>query len=132
MLKDTKRNVNYRNKPNRMSVAEIILFMIFFHSVGYRCFKCFYQEYVCKHLDHLFPKRVSYNRFVELEKEVLFLLTIFIKTVLLGTCTGISFVDSTLLRLCRGTSESISTRLLRDWRLVGNVLWDGSSDSNCI
>ena len=74
--------------------------MILFHSGGYWRFKHFYQEYVCKQ-DHLFPKRVSYNRFLELEKEVLFPLTIFIKTVLLGTCTGISFVDSTPLRVCR-------------------------------
>ncbi len=101
MLKGTKKNVKHRNKPNRMSDAEIILIMILFHSGGYRCYKHFYQEYICKHLSHLFPKRVSYNRFVELEKEVLFPLTTFIKTVLLGTCTGICFVDSTPLRVCR-------------------------------
>lgn len=47
------------------------------------------------------PRLVSYNRFVELEKEVLLPLTLFIKKVLLGTCTGISFVDSTPLRVCR-------------------------------
>ena len=60
-----------------------------------------YKEYVCKHLTHLFPRRVSYNRFVELGKEVLLQLTVFIKEVLLGICTGISFVDSTPLRVCR-------------------------------
>ena len=38
---------------------------------------------------------------MELEKEVLLPMTIFIKKVLLGTCTGISFVDSTPLRICR-------------------------------
>ena len=47
ILKNT--NVKHRNKPNRMSDAEIILIMILFHSGGYRCFKHFYQEYVCKH-----------------------------------------------------------------------------------
>ena len=101
MFSTSTKNGKHRNKPNRMSDAEIILIMILFHSGGYRCFKHFYLEYVCKHLAHLFPRRVSYNRFVELEKEVLFPLTIFIKTVLLGTCTGISFVDSTPLRVCR-------------------------------
>ena len=49
----------------------------------------------------MFPKTVSYNRFVELEKEVLLQMTAFIKQVLLGECTGISFVDSTPLRVCR-------------------------------
>ena len=65
-------------------------------------FQALYQEYVCKHLTHLFPRLVSYNRFVELEKEVLLPLAVFSKQVLLGTCTGISFVDSTPLRVYRG------------------------------
>ncbi len=52
-------------------------------------------------MTHLFPHRISYNRFVELEREILLLLTIFIKQILLGTCIGISFVDSTPLRVCR-------------------------------
>ena len=38
---------------------------------------------------------------MELEKEVLLPMTIFIKKVLLRTSTGISFVDSTPLRVCR-------------------------------
>ena len=49
----------------------------------------------------MFPNTVSYNRFVELQKEILLPLTVFIKQVLLGECTGISFVDSTPLRVCR-------------------------------
>jgi len=78
-----------------------MVILILFHSSGYRCLKHFYLEYVCIHLRHLFPKVVSYNRFMELEKEVMFPLTVFIKKVLLGKCTGISFVDSTPLRVCR-------------------------------
>ena len=49
---------------------------------------------------HLFPRVVSYSRFVELEKEVAVCLCLFIKDVLLGKCTGISFTDSTALRVC--------------------------------
>ena len=74
MVKD--KNHKHRNKPNRMSDAEIMVILILFHSGGFRCFKHYYKEYVCKHLTHLFPRRVSYNRFVELEKEVLLQLTI--------------------------------------------------------
>lgn len=33
---------------------------------------------------HLFPKVIFYNRFVELEKEVIS----FVKKILLGKCTG--------------------------------------------
>ena len=112
MVKES--NHNHRNKPNRMNDAEIMVILILFHSGG---FKHYYNEYVCKHLTHLFPRVVSYNRFVELEKDILLPLTIFIKQVLLGTCTGISFVDSTPLRVCRNqrilvhkTFEGLATR----------------------
>lgn len=89
-----------RNKPNRMSDAEIMVILILFHTGGFRCFKYFYLEYVCRHMRHLFPVLSSYSRFVELEKEVALCLALFIKDVLLGKCTGISFTDSTALRVC--------------------------------
>lgn len=89
------------HRDSTMSKAEIMLIMILFHDSGYRCLKHFYNDKVCKHLRHLFPRVVSYNRFVELEREVAIPLALFIKKVLLGECTGISFVDSTPLRVCR-------------------------------
>ena len=64
------KNHKHRNKPNRMSDAEIMVILILFHSGGFRCFKHYYKEYICKHLTHLFPRRVSYNRFVELITKV--------------------------------------------------------------
>ena len=110
MLEDKK--TRHRYKPNRMSDAEIMVILFLFHSGGFRCFKHYYKEYVCKHLKHLFLRLVSYNRFVELEKEVQLPMTIFIKKVLLGTCTGISFVDSTPLRVCliHKTFEGLAER----------------------
>ena len=89
------------HRETTLSKAEIMLIIILFHDSGYRCFKHFYLDYVCKHLRHLFPKVVSYNRFVELEREVAIPLALFINRVLLGKCTGISFVDSTPIRVCR-------------------------------
>ena len=86
-----------------MSDTKTMVILILFHSGGFRGINHYYKEYVCKHLTHLFPKRVSYNRFVELKKEILLQLTIFIKEVLLGACTDISFVDSTPLRVCEYT-----------------------------
>ena len=55
-----------------------------------------------KFFDALFLHSVSYNRFVELKREV----AILIKKVLLGKCTGISLVDSTPLRVCRTCAYS--------------------------
>lgn len=89
------------HRDSMMSDAEIMVIMILFHNSGFRCLKHFYLDHVCKHLKHLFPKTVSYNRFVELQKKIIIPMIIFIKKVLLGKCTGISFVDSTPLRVCR-------------------------------
>ncbi len=89
------------HRASILSNAEIMVILILFHISGYRCLKHFYLEHVSIHLRHLFPRLVSYNRFVELEKKVMFPLMVFIKKVLLGKCTGISFVDSNPLRVCR-------------------------------
>lgn len=91
----------HRNKPNRMSDAEVMLILIMFHHGEFRCIKSFYINYICKHCTHLFPKTVSYNRFVELQRSVLIQFGYFVKSCLLAPCTGISFVDSTPLRVCR-------------------------------
>mgnify|MGYP001746693703 CR=1 FL=1 len=114
-----------------MSKAEVMLIMILFHTSGYRCFKHFYLEKVCKHLRHLFPNVVSYNRLVELERDVVIPLTLFIKKVLLGKCTGISFVDSTPLRVCKNQRIHIH-KVFKGIAKEGNILWVGSSVSNCI
>ena len=94
----TKRKYH---RDSTMSKSEIMLIMILFHDSGYRCLKHFYQEKICKHMRHIFQKVVSYNHFVELEKEMAIPLVLFIKKVLLDKRTGISFVDSTPLRVCK-------------------------------
>ena len=73
-LKPTGKRKYHRNST--MSKAEVMLIMILFHDSGYRCFKHFYLEKVCKQLRHLFPKVVSYNRIVELERDVAVPLTL--------------------------------------------------------
>ncbi len=62
MVKDI--SYRHRNKPHRMNDAEIMVILILFHSGGFRCFKHYYQEYVCKHLIRLFvlitPTKMGY------------------------------------------------------------------------
>ncbi len=118
MIEDKK--TRHRNKPNRMSNAEIMVIIILFHSGSFRCFKHYYKEYVCKHLKHLFPRQLSYNRFVVLEKEVLFPITIFIKKVLLGPVPT-SVLLTPLLYVSVVTKESLFIRHLRDLPNVENV-----------
>ena len=57
------------HRETTLSKAEIMLIIILFHNSGYRCLKHFYLNEVCVNLRHLFPQAVSYNRFMELEKE---------------------------------------------------------------
>lgn len=84
-----------------------MVILILFHPGGFRCFKHYNQGYACKYLEHLFPRLVSCNRFVELEEEVQLPLAIFIKKVLSWTYTGNSFVDSTPSRVCRNQGSLI-------------------------
>ena len=87
-------------RPAVMSKSEVITICLLFHLSGFRCFKHFYMFYVQRHMQTDFPRTVSYNRFVELSQSVVMAMTIFLKTCCLGTCTGISFVDSTPIRVC--------------------------------
>lgn len=95
----TKKRKYHRDST--MSDAEVMTILVLFHGSGYRCLKHFYLDHVCKHMLHHFPKVVSYNRFVELQKRVVIKLAVFVKTILMGKCTGISFIDSTPLRVCK-------------------------------
>jgi hypothetical protein len=89
-----------RNRAFTMSQSEIMTIMVLFHLSGYKNIKHFYAFYVKDHLKREFPHTVSYNRFVELMQSAIFPLAIYLKTRQIGNCTGISFVDSTPLRVC--------------------------------
>ena len=92
------------NKPKRtpkMSSSEVITIMVMFHTGGFRNMKHFYLHYVQVHMLHLFPDTVSYNRFVELMQSASLPMAIFLKTCCLGDGTGISFIDSTPVRVCK-------------------------------
>ena len=78
-IKEAKKRAYHRDST--LSKSEVMLILILFHDSGYRCLKHFYLEAVRKHMRHLFPHVVSYNRFVELEHDVAIPLTLFIKKV---------------------------------------------------
>lgn len=92
---------NPAKRPSVMSKSEVITITILFHLSGFRTFKHFYLFYVQKHMQADFPNTVSYNRFTELMQQTLMPMTLFLKTCCLGDCTGISFVDSTPIRVCK-------------------------------
>ena len=98
-------NIKKRKRKFKMSDSEVMTILILFHLKSYRNLKNFYLEYICIHRKDLFPEVVSYNRFVELQKKVILPLSIFLKTFGLGKSTGISFIDSTVLKVCHYKRE---------------------------
>lgn len=92
---------NPAKRPSIMSKSEVVTITILFQLSGFRTFKHFYIYYVQKHMKQEFPNTVSYNRFVELMQQNLMMMTLFLKTCCLGESTGISFVDSTPVRVCK-------------------------------
>lgn len=90
-----------RNKSSGLSKSEVITLLICFHLSDYRTLKHFYKDYVCVHLQQEFPSLVSYNRFVELEKTAALPLLMYVMSHCIGDCTGISFIDSTKLAVCK-------------------------------
>lgn len=88
-----------RRRQPRLSESEIMTLVIHFHQAGYRHFKDYYIEHVQKYLTAEFPHLVSYSRFIQLMPRVTRLLWLYAQARR-GDCTGISFVDSTPLRVC--------------------------------
>lgn len=93
-------NSKKRNRKAGLSESEIITLLIAFHSGQFKNFKHFYMHYVSVYLKSDFPRLVSYNRFIELSHRSAIAFMLFIHYNCRGECTGISFIDSTLLRVC--------------------------------
>jgi hypothetical protein len=114
-----------KRKP-KMSTSEVITIMILFHAMGYRNMKHFYLYHVKKHLASDFPQTVSYTRFTELMQSATLPMTIFLKTCCLGECTGISFIDSTPVRVCK------NKRIKRNKVFKGIAEVGKSTMGNCL
>jgi hypothetical protein len=92
-------NKKRRNRKTELSLSEAITIVIMFHKTRYRTFKDYYERYVRAFLKSYFPKLLSYSRFINLMKTCLFPLFVFSQGCL-GECTGLSFIDSTILTVC--------------------------------
>lgn len=89
-----------RNRKALLSDSEIITILLVFHFGSFRNLKHYYLMFIRRHLHKEFPDAVSYNRFVELEQRVFFKIVFFLKLYAMGKCTGITFVDSTMIPVC--------------------------------
>jgi len=94
-----ENGLRQRRRKSRLSLSEVMTIIIHFHQSNYRTFKAYYTNYVLKYLRNDFPGLVSYSRFVRLKGQAFVPLMLFLLTHR-GQCTGISFVDSTSIKVC--------------------------------
>jgi transposase len=87
-----------RQRAFTLSPAEVMTLLMVFQSSSYRDFKHYYTHYVPCVLKQEFPKRVSYNRFIELAQSILIPLSAYLHTRR-ATSRGIAFVDATPIRV---------------------------------
>jgi len=97
--------IKRRNRKPIMSDSEIMTILVLFHLKSYRSLKSFYLDYVCRHMRSDFPKTLSYSRFVEIQRNVVQPLGVFLQLYCKGECTGISFLDSTSIKVCHVKRE---------------------------
>jgi hypothetical protein len=88
-----------RNRPSSLCLSEVMTIITLFHASSYRHFKAYYTERVLKQYPWAFPRLVSYQRFVELMPSALVPLCGYLQSRK-GRCSGVSFVDSTALKVC--------------------------------
>jgi len=94
-----KSGLRQRRRKSKLSLSEVMTIIVHFHQSGYRTFKAYYLNHVQRHLSKEFPNLVSYSRFVRLMAQAIVPLTWYLLTHC-GQCTGISFVDSTPIKVC--------------------------------
>ena len=88
----------HRRRTTGLSQSELTTILIAFQTSRLRDFKAFYRFLMLRHRRE-FPGLVSYDRVLTLLPRVTIPLFALLLT-LRGACTGISFVDSTVLRVC--------------------------------
>jgi hypothetical protein len=106
VILETRKLASNQDKKSRirrsqLSDSELITILIGFHLGAHKCFKHYYLQVVTPFYKDLFPNLLSYNRFVEIMPKASIPFMLFLKHCCLGTCSGINFIDSITLKVCR-------------------------------
>ena len=88
-----------RKCPCRMTISEIMIFLIVFHTSNHCDFKSYYKGYIAKFYRSEFPSLLSYTRFLQVMPRAIIQLYSYLST-LKGESTGIEFIDSTSMKVC--------------------------------
>ncbi len=116
LLADDQRR---RLRHGQLSISEIMTILIAFQTSNYRTFKHFYLFLLTHHRQD-FPGLVSYSRFVSLIKHVALPLFAYLQCRCLGDVTGISFIDSTALKVF-GNKRISRNRVFKGLAAIGKT-----------
>jgi len=94
LIQDPKRRIRKKS----LSLSERLTILICFQKSGFRTFKQFYLHLIDYHRSE-FPKLVTYHRFVSWIPSCVSALSAFVYSKKAQN-TGISFIDSTTLKVC--------------------------------
>lgn len=88
-----------RKRKRSLSLSEVMTILIAFHQVRFRDFKHFYL-FLLQFCRKDFPGLPSYSRFIQWVPSVLVPLCAYLESRK-GDCTGIQFIDSTAVSVCK-------------------------------
>jgi len=94
-----ENGLRMRRRKSSLAMSEIMTIIIHFHQSNYRTFKAYYTKYVRIFLRKDFPGLVSYSWFLRLMSQTFVPLLMYLLSQR-GQCTGISFIDSTPIKVC--------------------------------
>jgi hypothetical protein len=114
--------LKHRQRRRSLSLSEIMTILVSFHQQSYRNFKHFYEKHVSVYWRQAFPGLPSYQRFVDWMPSSLMPLCVYLKQCF-GTCSGISFIDSTSKKVCHNRRIS-SHRVLENLAARGKTSVD--------
>ena len=120
-------NLQVRKRKRSLCLSEVMTILIGFHQSYYRNFKSYYLEKVQIQWQGHFPRLASYNRFVEWIPDTLIPLCGYLRSCF-GTCTGISFMDSTCLKVCwAGNPPSSHNRRINQHKVFKDIAARGKT-----
>lgn len=110
----SQHSLSKMGRKPRLSMSEIMTIQLMFHFSGYKTFKDYYCRHVLQYWQREFPKLVSYSRFVELQKKIIFHMFFLAVCVCKNNkCMGISIADSFPISVCHNK------------RIYGNKVFKG-------
>ena len=116
-----------RNRSGKLTLAEMLSIMIFYHFSPYKNFKAYYRYFITN--STLFKNSPCYERFIQIIPS-LFLPLMVMVHYLSGKQTGYYYVDSTHFAVCKNI-RIMNHKTFKGLAARGHSSIDCSMDSNC-